>query len=56
MPNTVNLYAEQGANMIGDDAQPTLTLSNSLKIILFIRMSSLEIIFTVLSLAIIEAP
>ena len=29
MPNLVNLYAEVGADMIGDDAQPTLTLNNT---------------------------
>lgn len=29
MANLVNLYAEAGANVIGDDAQPTLTLENS---------------------------
>jgi len=29
MPNIVNLYAEQDADMIGDDTQPTLTLNNS---------------------------
>ena len=29
MANLVNVWAETGANIIGDDAQPTLTLSNS---------------------------
>ena len=29
MPNIVNLYAESNADMIGDDANATLTLSNS---------------------------
>lgn len=29
MANLVNLYAETGADMIGDDAQPTLTLNNT---------------------------
>lgn len=29
MPNLVNIHAEQDANIIGDDAQPTLALSNS---------------------------
>ena len=29
MSNLINLYAEAGADMIGDDAQPTLTLNNS---------------------------
>lgn len=29
MANIVNLYAEQDADMIGDDTQPTLTLNNS---------------------------
>jgi len=29
MANLINLDAEVGANMIGDDSEPTLTLSNS---------------------------
>ena len=29
MSNTINLDAETGANFIGDDAQPSLTISNS---------------------------
>lgn len=29
MPNLVNIDAEVGANMIGDDSQPTLTFDNS---------------------------
>lgn len=29
MANTVNLTAEVGANMIGDDAQPTVVFTNS---------------------------
>lgn len=29
MPNTINIDADTGANMIGDDAQPTLRLENS---------------------------
>lgn len=29
MPNILNLNAEIGANMIGDDAQPTLTITNT---------------------------
>lgn len=29
MANLINLNAEDGANMIGDDAQPTLTLQNT---------------------------
>ena len=29
MANLININAEQGANMIGDDAQPTLTLTNT---------------------------
>lgn len=29
MANTLNLNAEVGADMIGDDAQPTLSLSNT---------------------------
>lgn len=29
MANTINLNAEVGANYIGDDAQPTLTFSNT---------------------------
>lgn len=29
MPNILNINAESGANIIGDDAQPTLTLTNS---------------------------
>lgn len=29
MPNLVNLYAETGADLIGDDAEPALTLRNT---------------------------
>ena len=29
MANLINLYAESGANIIGDDSQPTLTISNT---------------------------
>ena len=29
MANLVNIYAETGADIIGDDAQPTLTISNT---------------------------
>lgn len=29
MPNQVNLWAEVGANLIADDAEPALTLSNT---------------------------
>ncbi len=29
MPNTINLNAEIGANYIGDDAQPSLTITNN---------------------------
>jgi len=29
MPNILNLTAESGANFIGDDAQPSLTIANS---------------------------
>ena len=29
MGNLVNLYAESGASMVGDDATPTLSMSNS---------------------------
>lgn len=29
MPNTININAETGANLIGDDAEPTLQISNT---------------------------
>ncbi len=29
MPNTINIDAETGANMIGDDALPTLSMENT---------------------------
>lgn len=48
MPNTININAESGANLIGDDAEPTLQISNTstgagLKVDTFVATSNATI-------------